>query len=477
MFKFFILFFLYTCVSPKNETMCDSTNPFNFIRAALIWRTLTNEQFFCNLPMRSKTDSANTAIPTFTISGNITGLNNSGLILRNNNGADLIVLKNSSTFSFPTPSSNYSVTINAHPFLLNCVITNPSGTATANVNNVNINCATRELNIAGNVSTIAGDGNTAYLDAVGTSAKLVAPSWVATDGSFVYFNERGPGHMIRRIDLSTLQVTTIAGQNNTAGSTDGIGTAARFDIPEGIYYEDRELFITTVNPGSCYIRKMNLGTNQVSTISGVGACGSFDSTIPLSSFNNPIGMLKVNNILYVADFSNNKIRALNFGTNLVTIFAGDTLGNPGQADAIGTAASFRSPAGLTHHNGIIYATDFTNHTIRKIQISTASVTTIAGLATTTGAADGIGTVARFWNPLGIVNDGKFLYIADRFNHCIRKLELSTNNVTTVAGFCGMLGYAEGTGNIAKFDQPYGLTTDGFKLYVADLINRRIRKIE
>jgi sugar lactone lactonase YvrE len=105
-----------------------------------------------------------------------------------------------------------------------------------------------------------------------------------------------------------------------------------------------------------------------------------------------------------------------------------------------------------------------------------NVTTIAGTAGTIGSADGTGAAARFNNPFGITTDGTNLYVADTDNCTIRKIEISTKAVTTITGKAAAIGFADGIGAAATFFNPAGITTDGANLYVADTNNSTIRKI-
>jgi DNA-binding beta-propeller fold protein YncE len=126
----------------------------------------------------------------------------------------------------------------------------------------------------------------------------------------------------------------------------------------------------------------------------------------------------------------------------------------------------------------VYVTDTFNHTIRRIT-SAGVVTTIAGLAGTSGTLDGTGTTARFNFPRGIAIDsgGAFLYVSDTSNHTIRKISISGGTVTTLAGTAGIAGHVNGIGTGASFDMPTGLTVDSSaNIYVADKNNQLIRMI-
>ena len=110
----------------------------------------------------------------------------------------------------------------------------------------------------------------------------------------------------------------------------------------------------------------------------------------------------------------------------------------------------------------------------QLSLSTA-VTTVAGTGSS-GSANYTGTLASFNFPTLITTDGTNLYVSDFANHLIRKIVISTGAVTTVAG-TGTSGSANGTGTSASFNSPSGITTDGTNLYVTDQNNNRIRKIE
>ena len=110
----------------------------------------------------------------------------------------------------------------------------------------------------------------------------------------------------------------------------------------------------------------------------------------------------------------------------------------------------------------------------ELSLSTA-VTTVAGTGSS-GSANGTRTSASFNQPSGITTDGTNLYVADSNNHLIRKIVISTGVVTTVAGTVSS-GSANGTGTSASFNQPSGITTDGTNLYLAEIGNHLIRKIE
>jgi len=259
------------------------------------------------------------------------------------------------------------------------------------------------------------------------------------------------------------EVTTLAGSSE--GDADGIGTSAQFYGPDSITTDGTNLYIAdTINNR---IRKIVIVTREVTTLAGSSE-GDADGIGTSAQFFYPRGITTDGTNLYVADFNNNIIRKIVISTGEVTTLAGSS---QGYADGIGTSAQFFLPSGITTDGTNLYVADSDNNRIRKIVISTGEVTTLAG--SSYGYADGIGSSAQFYYPDGITTDGTNLYIADTYNHRIRKIVIATAEVTTLAG--SSEGYANGIGTSAQFAWPNGITTDGTNLYVAD--NNKIRCIK
>ncbi len=152
----------------------------------------------------------------------------------------------------------------------------------------------------------------------------------------------------------------------------------------------------------------------------------------------------------------------------------------GSADGIGQSASFITPDGIAADtNGRVFITEWLGQSIRQLVIATGAVTVVAGLSDVAGWVDGVGTNARFNNPAGIAVDlsGKYLFVTDCNNHCIRQIVTATGVTSTLAGN-GVASFANGIGSNARFNQPLGITIDssGNHLFVADFGNFRVRKI-
>src|SRR5439155_17184813 len=157
----------------------------------------------------------------------------------------------------------------------------------------------------------------------------------------------------------------------------------------------------------------------------------------------------------VADTANSTIRKVT-AAGVVSTFAGAP-GNVNSFDGPGPNARFYHPEGLAiDAGGNLYVADTWNHTIRKITPA-GVVSTLAGLAGNFGAADGTNSKARFYRPAAIaVDSATNLYVADSFNHSIRKIT-PAGKVSTIAGVAGIWGSADGTNSDARFYLPQGIS--------------------
>jgi hypothetical protein len=238
---------------------------------------------------------------------------------------------------------------------------------------------------------------------------------------------------------------------------------------------------------------LNLVPASVTTFAGPAqgnrTPGDTDATGNAARFYNPYDITTDGTNLYVADAIDNKIRKIVIATGVVTTLAGPAQGDQscGDTDATGNAARFCFIASITTDGTNLYVTD--NQTkIRKIVIATGVVTTLAGPAQgcypacVQGDTDATGNAARFTSPFGITTDGTNVYVAEAGNNKIRKIVIATGVVTTLAGpaqgcypAC-VQGDTDAIGNAARFHTPYDITTDGTNLYVADAIDNKIRKI-
>lgn len=320
------------------------------------------------------------------------------------------------------------------------------------------------------VSTVAG-----YLPGLVDStcgwAKFDTPIGVAVDASGNVFVADKANYCIRKISTSCV-VTTFAG-GSIPGTADGIGTAARFGNLLGMIIDGTgNLFVTD---GFNRIRKITPSA-VVSTVAGTTTAGYADGPVATAKFNGPAGMtVDAAGNIYVADALNNRIRKIST-TGIVSTVAGN--GVAALADGVGTAAYFNKPTGLALDAfGNLFVADRMNHCIRKITPA-GVVSTFAGSAIG-GYIDGTGAAAHLFEPTSIAFDATGnMYITERYNNRIRKITPSSVVQTIAGDFVGNAsGIVDGEGSIARFAYPAALTFDNAgNIYVADESNNRIRKI-
>ena len=311
-------------------------------------------------------------------------------------------------------------------------------------------------------------------DGVGPAARFFAPEGIKTDGTFLYITDTN-NNTIRRMTIADRRVTTIAGCNACWGGEDGIGGGARFSLPRALTMDEKAIYVADTNNDT--IRRIEIATGAVTTLAGSpGQPETADGVGPAARFSNPEGIATDGTSLFVADSFNHTIRRVVIATGAVTTLAGSP-GLSGAADGAGNQARFCVPRGLVTDGTTLFVADSLNHSIRRVEIATGTVTTIAGSAAEWGAVDGVGSGARFFTPNGLALDGKNLFVTDTGNQTIRMIEIVSGKVTTLAGKPGNPGYADCSGANARFFAPHGITTDGTCLYVADTGSDTIRRIE
>jgi hypothetical protein len=290
-----------------------------------------------------------------------------------------------------------------------------------------------------NISTVAGtpvtpglNAFTDYTTARSLPSQFGRPIGITTMDGTTFFVLDNANNIIRMLTPGTngiTRVTTLKASSGAVDKTTGLdpGVVIPFNFPSDITTDGANLYVTDTY--NYVIKKISPDKSVTtpglwvsSTLSGTGVSGAFDGT-------------------------------------------GNTLSPSGAVSAVGTAR-FVNPIGITTDGTNLYVTD--DQAIRKVEIATGNVTTLAGFPGQAGAADAVGTAARFNLPLRLTTDGTNLYVTDYNNYLIRKVSIATGQVTTIAGK-GTYGNINNvsTGDQAYFNGPNGITTDGTNLYVTD----------
>jgi hypothetical protein len=218
-----------------------------------------------------------------------------------------------------------------------------------------------------------------------------------------------------------------------AGFLDGVGMSAAFCNPQGIAVNDEFLFVA--DEGNHAIRRVNLRTDEVITIAGTGRQGSSPRGASLpegTPLNSPADVVFHQGELYIAMAGAHQIWRLSLLRNSLEVFSGS--GREGLADGPPSTAEFAQPAGLTVCDGKLYSVDATASAVRCIDPATGLATTLVGEGGLSfGKADGIGAAARLQYPLDIKADQthNMLWVADTYNNRIRRIGVKSRHVSSV----------------------------------------------
>lgn len=369
----------------------------------------------------------------------------------------------------------------------------------------------------GTTSTLLGRPHELVaVDGIGDEVRLAAPRGLAVspDHTVLWV---GDGASLRRVELSTLETTTVAGDQTAPGDLDGAGADARFgfllhdleDDGTSVYATDRindklraidrSTFVVTTlatglnGPGGLardgavlYVADTFAGAVKAVDLAA-SAAGAI--TIVADGLVDPQGVELVDGALFTLGFdavvARISLAAGDAGT-VTTLVAGEP--NAATFDGVdgnlgGAFASLAAVAG-----GVVFV-DLTSSALRRVAIADGTIETIAGPETPFGFVDGAGGVARMQTPYAIAAaaDGSRWFIADTFNHAVRVIEVKRSDATVSAtlsyqtstlGAGGSAGFQDGPLAQARFRFPVGLAFDDARsLYVADSGNQRIRVID
>ena len=302
---------------------------------------------------------------------------------------------------------------------------------------------------AGLIATVAGDGSAGY-DAtatIATSTSLNQPGGVAIDGAGNLYIADTNNNVIRKVNLTTGAISTVAGDGAPGYTGDGgAATAATLNSPEGIAVDSAgDLFIADTNNEA--VREVVAATGQIQTFAGDGSGtpgNTGDGHAAMSArLNAPYGVaLDPAGNLYIADSGNNSIRVVNT-SGIISTYAGDGAGGYKGDGGPATQAELYSPLGVASDPaGNLYIADARNYVVRKVGALSGTISTIAGLNSDDNYVDGksdysygnsqngdafagggIATGAGIYAPYGVAVDASGnLLVAEYFDHLIRKVQ-------------------------------------------------------
>lgn len=346
--------------------------------------------------------------------------------------------------------------------------------------------------VAGNGLTYSGDGS----QGVNASLNSVQGVSVAADGSGNIFIADSVDNLIRKISVGGM-ITTVAGNGcfgfsvgnppacnkpGDAAAGDGVlAVNASLAGPTAVAADSLgNIFIADAS--NHRIRKVDtLGT--ISTVAGDGTQGfAGDHNLATGAeLSFPSGVaVDAAGSLFIADTDNHRIRMV-VGAHITTFAGTGTAGYGGDGGpAAGAMLNFPTGVAFDSLYKNVFIADLSNQRVRRVNVQTQTITTVAGNGTTGFGGDGgPATGAMFDFPTAVAVDGSGnLFVADFGNQRIRRVDSLSQIVTTVAG-SGRFGFAGdgGPANLAQLANPSGLAVDATgNLFIADTFNNRVRKV-
>ncbi|MHB8421121.1 MAG: SMP-30/gluconolactonase/LRE family protein [Myxococcales bacterium] len=308
-------------------------------------------------------------------------------------------------------------------------------------------------------------------DGVGPQTRLAGPTALAFAGAgrLVVADSSS----VRQLDLPDGRLASLAGRVARPGSASGTGATASFRVPRGLAADGR---------GALYVADSANGVIRRVDRSGMV------QTLPFR-LQRPVAVAAADAVLYVADAWAHAVVTIDLARGTAVRLAG---GRRGGEDGTGSSASFCGPVALAlDGRGHLYVADHPYQdesgeddeevgagdadeerpgcgAIRRLDLASASVVTVAGSASREGEEDGRAGAARFRAPMALAWTGDALAVADTEGPTIRRLDPMDGRVTTLAGLSGEPGGGDGRGGGARLEAPEGLAFDGRAgLWVAD----------
>nr|BFD60431.1 hypothetical protein CKG001_25380 [Bdellovibrio sp. CKG001] len=340
--------------------------------------------------------------------------------------------------------------------------------------------AVRKITLAGDVTTLAGSlaatGNT---DGIGTAARFDSLYGIKAVGNILYVAESAG--RLRKIDLdNSAEVTSIINKDMAPTTPAKRRSLYALSAPlADVAIIGDNAYVTMQNQHS--IARVSLISEEVEFIVGQGLVreivrsdsdGSIERTPSAIRGTNQV---KVGDDLYVVSFYDTAIYKVD-KDGVVSLYAGKT-GVPGYIDGPRLSARFFSSHFISHYNGALYVADYDIHIIRKIDMTTGQVTTVAGVAGESGTNDGPLATARMNQPYGLVHKDHYLFFVQRTTGLVRALDLNTEEIFTVMGVAGDNTVVDGDKTTGRMGWPYALTAVGDDLYVTDTDRGVLRKID
>lgn len=340
----------------------------------------------------------------------------------------------------------------------------------------------------GEMTTIAGTGKPENNGNSGVALKINIgqPFGVEIGPDKALYITEVINHRVLRLDRKTGQVSTVAGTGKKGYKGDGgPATQAELNEPYEVRF-DAEGNMFFVEMQNHLVRRVDAKTQVISTVAGTGTAGFGGDGGPATKaqFKQPHSIaLDGRGGLYVADIGNHRIRRVDLKTGMISTIAGNEmkkLPTDGQM-ALGTPVL--GPRALFIDGQTMWVALREGHSIWRIELNEGRWHHVAGTGKPGFTGDGgPAKVATFNGPKGIaVGPDKDVYVVDTENHAIRKINMKSKGISTVAGSGPQLrgfGGDGGPATKAQMDRPHGICLDSAgEIFIGDTSNHRVRRVK
>lgn len=342
--------------------------------------------------------------------------------------------------------------------------------------------------VAGEINTVAGTGKEPANGKQGKATEInVGQPFGVEIGAdnALYITEVG-NHRVLKLDRTSGEITTVAGSGKKGYAGDGgPATEALLNEPYEVRFDSQGnmYFVEMMNH---VIRRVDAKTGVITTIAGTGTLGYAGDGGPATAaqFNRPhsIAIDTADRYLYVADIGNHRIRRIDLQSGTIDSIAGSSAKKLPEEGKLALGNPVLGPRALFLEGERLWVALREGHSIWYIDLASGKWHRVAGTGQKGYSGDGGAALeATFDGPKGIaIGPQGNVFVVDTENHAIRKIDLQTNVITTIAGRGPKHGGGGGDGGpatAAQLARPHGIGVDSAgKVYIGDTNNHRVREV-
>jgi streptogramin lyase len=339
----------------------------------------------------------------------------------------------------------------------------------------------------GMIESVCGTGQPDNNGDAGSAAQINvgAPFGVEIGPDGALYVTEVHNHRVRRLDLTTGQLTTVAGCGRAGYSGDGgLATEAELNEPYEVRFaENGDMYFVEMK--NHLVRKVDAQTGIISTVAGAGKPGYGGDGGPATEalFKNPHSIaLDGRDGLYVADIGNHRIRRIDLESGVVESVAGDGQRQPPRDGQTAQENPVLGPRALFVDGTTMWVALREGHSVWTLDLGSGQWSHVAGTGQKGFSGDGgPAKAATFNGPKGIAVDADgHVYVVDTENQAIRRIDTNSGLISTVAGVGPERRGGSGDGGPAtkaELDRPHGICIGPDRaIYIGDTLNHRVRRV-